>query len=146
MALVDIRIKDGVKVTATTIGKYFALHPAVMVDTETGELSLDTEAWYLQHLPSGTLALHLHQTDPLEFPGEPRALGKVKVEEFVAWLEKRVDCSASELDLSRLTEDDRRLLTDFSHDPNYVKFPKDPQPSVEAGPVSFGPDGFTVSI
>lgn len=146
MALVNIRIKEGVQVTATTVGKYFALHPAVMVEDETDELSLDTEAWYLQHLPSGTLTLHLRQGDPLESPGEPRALSQRKVEEFVAWLEKRVDCSASELDLSKLTEDDRRLLMSFNYDPNYVKFPKDPQPSVEAGPVSFGPDGFTVSI
>lgn len=148
MTLISLRVND-IHVTAMTIGEHFALSPAILVDQETGELSFDTATWYLHHRPSETVATQLHQSDPYEFPGEPRAISPIKAAAFVKWLESRIDCSDPKFDLSGLTHEDQRVIGDFNNDPNYFTVPgaeAESKPLVDAPPVSFGDDGFTVTM
>lgn len=144
MTLIDFPVND-IHVTATTIGEHCALHPAIMVDQETGELSLDTVNWSLVHVPSGKQLSCLYQSDPVEWPGEPRALNPLKVAAFVGWLETRLDLSDPDVEFSALTDDDRRVISDFYGDPNYFTAPGS-DPKADEPPVTFGPDGFTVTV
>lgn len=121
--LINFPVND-IEVTATTIGNHWAVHPAILIDEDTKELSLDSETWCLEHRPSGKLAFQMFQSDPIEFPGEPRALDLSRVQAFVEWLESRIDCSTPDLDFSQLSEEDRRTVSEFRGDPNYFKAPE----------------------
>jgi hypothetical protein len=120
---------DKVQVTGTTVGEHFALHSSIAVNA-TGEFSLEVGSWDLHHIPSGRCMLTLWQSDPLEYPGEPRMLNQLKVEAFVKWLEGRIDCSVANPDFSTLSEADQRIFQVFRNDPNYVIIPDQPANSV----------------
>lgn len=118
MALIQIEVRE-VTVTAEKVGDHFAIHPAIMRNEDTGDFALSSDTWDVEHLPSNRHVFHVHQEDPVEYPGEPRAVDLDKVREFLAWLEDQADWSVSEPDLSALSDETRRAIAVFRSDPNY---------------------------
>lgn len=112
------KVDEPFTILAFTVGEHFAMHPNIMVG-EDGELELDTAEWLLHHIPSGKPVMTLHQADPIEWPGEPRALDPRSIRRFVAWLESRLDCSGPEIDYSQLSDADRKEISLFRHEPNH---------------------------
>lgn len=123
MTLIQVPLGD-TTITADKLGNHFAIHPGVMVDKDTKELTFNAGCWMVRHLPSDKQLFVLHQDDPIECPGEPRALDIDKARAFIEWFETRIDCSAEEPDFTSLSEDDRRILFTFQGDPNYWEAPK----------------------
>ncbi|MGW5519065.1 hypothetical protein [Nocardia africana] len=105
-------------ILASTVGDHFAVYPSVSVGAD-GELRLDTEVWVLHHRPSGMVAFELFQSDPMEFPGEPRAIDMRSVRRFVQWLESRIDCSTPDVDFTTLSAEDRKHISWFRSEPNH---------------------------
>lgn len=109
---------DEFTILASTIGEHFAISPNIEIDGN-DEIHFDTAAWTLHHLPSGKIAAQLFQADPHEWPGEPRALDPRSIRRFVAWLESRIDCSNPDVDFGQLSDEDRKKVSLFRHEPNY---------------------------
>lgn len=111
MSLIEITNVEGTTVTATTISEHFAMHPAVMVEEESGELHLDTSTWMLVHRHSQQAVAQIRQEDRYEFPGEDAAINPEKVAKFVAWLESILDCSVAQPDWRSLTAEQQKLVS-----------------------------------
>jgi hypothetical protein len=85
---------DRLTVTADKLTDHFAMHPAIMVDTDTGEKFLNPAVWSLTHIASGKEVVKLYQEDPIECPGEPRAVDPDVAAEFAKWLEQQTNWDA----------------------------------------------------
>lgn len=131
MSLIEIVTKGGTRVTATTISDHFAMHPAVMVDQDTGELHLDTSVWMLVHRHTQEPVAHIRQADRCEWPGEDAAINADKVAEFVTWLESVLDCSVPQPDWRALTAEQQRVVSLWRDNCNDWS-----APGVEAGDAS----------
>lgn len=140
MTLMQVPLGD-TTITADKLGNHFAIHPGVMVDKDTKELTFNAGCWMVRHLPSDKQLFVLHQDDPIEYPGEPRALNIDKARAFIEWFETRIDCSVEEPDFTTLAFEDTRILHNFQGDPNYWTPPKPegtPEPALAAAPDNWG--------
>lgn len=109
---------EQITILASTIGEHFAISPGIDAD-DNDELHLDTATWLLLHRPSGKIAMELFQSDPVEWPGEPRALDPRSVRRFVEWLESRLDCSRPVIDFTQLSDEERKEISLFRIEPNH---------------------------
>lgn len=120
LTTVDIR---GVQVTADQVG-HFAIHPAVLRDKDSGGFFLSADTWVIHHLPSGSDLMMLHESDPLEFPGNPLAIDLDKVREFIGWLDQFADWSQAEPKPEFANAADRQAYGLFSASPVFWERPE----------------------
>ncbi|MEE2058955.1 hypothetical protein [Rhodococcus artemisiae] len=125
MTLIQLNVRD-VTVTAEKVGEHFAIHPAILHNEDTGDFTLSSDHWDIQHLPSNKSVMFVHQEDPVEYPGEPRAVDLDKVRTFLGWLEQQADWSCESPDLSVLPKETRMTIALFRADPNYHELGRTP--------------------
>lgn len=113
----------GVTVTAEQVG-HFAVHPAIMHDTETGEFFLSADTWIIYHIPSGSDLMALHESDPIEWPGHPLAIDMDNVRDFLQWIEPFADWSMAKPELKFPSEDDKQAYRLFSCGPVFWRRPE----------------------
>ncbi|MCV7174877.1 hypothetical protein [Mycolicibacterium sphagni] len=127
LTTVDVK---GVTVTAEQIG-HFVVHPAILHNIETGEFFLSADTWSIQHVPSGSLLMQIHEADPLECPGNPLAINLDIVRDFLAWIEPFTDWSQADLQPPTFpTDEDRMAWGLFAASPVFWErpTPKEDQP------------------
>ena len=99
----DIPNDEGQTVTlsAVQMTEHLAVAPCIMVNCDTDTLTLNPAVWMVVHVPSGRLVTFVQEEDPVEFPGEPRAIDLEKVRAFAEWLEPQCDWDSEDRRLSR---------------------------------------------
>lgn len=122
LTTVDVK---GVQVTADQVG-HFAVHPAIMRHNEAGEFFLCADTWVIHHLPSKRDLMMLHESDPIEFPGNPLAINLDVVREFLTWLDQFADWSKAEPQPEFPTDADKQAYRLFSTSPVFWERPKVP--------------------
>lgn len=119
--LTTIDVK-GVQVTGERVG-HFAIHPAILRDQDSGEFCLSGDTWVIHHLPSGSDLMMLHESDPVEWPGNPLAINLDVVRDFIGWLDQFADWS-SPGPKPKFTDDTAHAYRLFSASPVFWERPE----------------------